>query len=188
MPIFILKFTVCLPKYVDKSHSRVLQSGSPDSPLFSGDSPLFKTVRIGNVKAMKFLVNNFEEIFCIHQLYLGSPLLYHAATERRLSQGVRREMCRFLVENGADPNQIIPDSHAPPYMAALLNDTEAALLYLECGADPNLNDGRGRTISYPIDNAIAGGYIATLSLLLLHAAVFHQGHSFYYLIDLIRKK
>jgi ankyrin repeat protein len=150
------------------------------------DSPLFRAVRIGNVKGMKHLVNNFGEVFCIHQLYLGSPLLLHAATAANQSLVVCREMCRFLVKIGADLNQTNHSNYPLLYDAVLCNRAAAARLYLELGADPNLGHRSvGRTSeTFPIDIALTCGNTAMLSLLLLHGAVIRSVSLFAHLIQI----
>jgi ankyrin repeat protein len=91
-----------------------------------------------------------------------------------------REMCLFLVEKGANPDQLTHVGKASLYHAILSNNQDAVLLLLKCGANANqhylhyLNDGEDR-YAYPLDQAILKGNPAIVSSLLVHGAVLNNG-------------
>lgn len=82
----------------------------------------------GRVEAMKFLVDNFGDIFSTHQLYNGRPLFYHAAITRYHSFEQSKEMCQFLVAKGADPNQLDSVGWTPLNHNVRINNADLALL------------------------------------------------------------
>jgi hypothetical protein len=126
--------SVCLREHERQAHSRV-QEWHPFSIVPRGFT--------GSLTSIEVHGQQFSRHFGIHQLHTpGCPLLYRAARTpgiRSLSVEVRREMCLFLVEKGADPNQLDANGRASLFLAVFANNAAAALLLLECGANPSSN-------------------------------------------------
>jgi ankyrin repeat protein len=146
------------------------------------DSHLFAAAVYGRVEAFKFLVHNYgnddDDIFSIHRLYNGRPLLYHAAITRYHSLQQSQEMCRFLVASGgANPNQLDSVGWTPLNHAVRLNNTDLVCLLLdECHADPSIvaNTNGQQSEESNVDHAIFRGNARILALLLAHGAVLNN--------------
>lgn len=77
------------------------------------------------------------------------------------------ESYSYLLQHGADPDQICSDGHVVTSLAAYKKDPVWLKLALEAGADPNImNQAKGLSRGTPLYFAIIGGYVINVDLLL----------------------
>ncbi|KAF2012943.1 hypothetical protein BU24DRAFT_465291 [Aaosphaeria arxii CBS 175.79] len=118
------------------------------------DSPVFDIVREGDVDSLKRLLEERQCSLRDRDIY-GTPLLFYAMYQP--------EMCKFLLENGADFDEraadcIVPEFEFIPLTLHVIdcicdeekdeiqNAREFRRLLLEAGADPTLMNGTGYTL------------------------------------------
>ncbi|KAH7068946.1 hypothetical protein BKA63DRAFT_98278 [Paraphoma chrysanthemicola] len=130
------------------------------------DSLVFQVVRNGDVDQLRHLLA--EHQFSLKDRDInGTPLLHYAMNQP--------EMCRFLVENGADIDELAPHHRWTEFqftpLHAFLNDfeedddillqdiRECRRLLLHAGADPTITCSEG---SSPVVEAVYHGTLDTL--------------------------
>ena len=84
----------------------------------------------------------------------------------RASSGNQMEICRYLLESGADVNAITNDGWNPLHSAAFWNNYEIASLLLQNGADVNNQTNGGQTALHLA--ASQTNHRQVIQLLLLH--------------------
>ncbi|RIB23243.1 ankyrin repeat-containing domain protein [Gigaspora rosea] len=86
----------------------------------------------------------------IHNASLIGNISQHYAT-----RSGKLEICRLLLEHGANVNAVTPELLSTPlHRAAIINNSEIVHLLLSSGANPKLKDSDGHT---PLDKARKNG-------------------------------
>ncbi|KAH6886950.1 hypothetical protein B0T10DRAFT_490532 [Thelonectria olida] len=102
-------------------------------PILPNDSPVFRLVQGGQLDELRILLDERKASLRDHDEQ-GMPLLHYAATGSV-------EMCKFLIESGADVDEMAEHSGTALSRIAGLNRHDTTQVLLENMADP--------TLSYP---------------------------------------
>jgi len=97
-----------------------------------------------------------------------------AAAEQRLLDGLRQQVVRVLLENGADPNSPNAVGYTPLHRAAQEGHLEEVRLLLAYGADPLAKDHSGETV---LEMATRHGHAAMAQLLQQRVGEMRHGRS-----------
>jgi len=119
-----------------------------------------------NVDMLKLLVSHGMDLGAIAPVNKAN-LLWEAA------YGNKVEVARYLLDNGVNTEQaaLFQDDrskkHTPLHIASKFGNSEVVKLLLEFRAKYDVNDG----CTSPLDDAIVGGYVETVSMLVGSGAV-----------------
>ncbi|CAG8575710.1 23410_t:CDS:2, partial [Racocetra persica] len=104
---------------------------------------------IGNISQVKSIISKKGSAITNQIDATGYTPLHYSARSGNL------EICRLLLEHGANVNAVTPElSSTPLHRAAIINNSEMVNLLLSYGANPKLKDSDGHT---PLDKARKNG-------------------------------
>jgi ankyrin repeat protein len=152
------KAPVAAPDEEEKEIARLkgLFRNSPDLLNQSGSegTPLEKAVQQGRTRVIAYLLGEGMPSRSEESLRAGL---------KAASQAARLDVCRMLLDAGADPNRVDAGGGLPLLRAAHSGRLEVCRMLLDAGADPNRADAGG---GMPLLWAAYAGHRAVVELLL----------------------
>jgi Ankyrin repeats (3 copies)/SLBB domain len=152
------KAPVAAPDEEEKEIARLkgLFRNSPDLLNQSGSegTPLEKAVQQGRTRVIAYLLGEGMPSRSEESLRAGL---------KAASQAARLDVCRMLLDAGADPNRVDAGGGLPLLRAAHSGRLEVCRMLLDAGADPNRADAGG---GLPLLWAAYAGHRAVVELLL----------------------
>lgn len=152
------KVQAAVPDEEEKEIARLkgLFRNSPDLLNQSGSegTPLEKAVQQGRIRVLAYLLGEGMPSRSEESLRAGL---------KAASQAARLDVCRMLLDAGADPNRLDAGGGLPLLRAAHSGRLEVCRMLLDAGADPNRADAGG---GLPLLWAAYAGHRAVVELLL----------------------
>lgn len=158
LDVFAAAATGSLPRLRDllEEQPDLIRAYAPD-----GFQPLGLAAFFGAQEAAEYLLKKGAPVNSPSDNSMKVMPLHSAAATRQL------EICRLLIEHGADVNAVQADDFTPLHAAAQNGHIELIELLLAHGAQPNVRTSDGRT---PLSIAEASGQAPAAEFLRTHGA------------------